>query len=108
MIDDHSYADNFTNEVGVSGRIRYLKNICGLWLIQECKRHWQMQGEDLPYDQMASLATEALAFRSLIDPDDACFAKSGGMPEKIQAYCREEVRPFLKQKAKSSAQFTRA
>ena len=90
VINDHSYADNFTNEVGVNGRIRYLKNICGLWLIQECKRHWQTQGEDLPYNQMASLATEAQAFRSLIDPDDACFAKSGDMPEKIQAYCREK------------------
>ena len=90
VINDRSYTDDFTNEVGVNGRIRYLKNICGLWLIQECKRHWQTQGEDLPYNQMASLATEAQAFRSLIDPDDACFAKSGDMPEKIQAYCREK------------------
>ena len=90
VINDHSYADNFTNEVGVNGRIRYLKNICGLWLIQECKRHWHTQGEDLPYNQMASLATEAQAFRSLIDPDDACFAKPGDMPEKIKAYCREK------------------
>ncbi len=90
VINDHSYTDDFTNEVGVNGRIRYLKNICGLWLIQECKRHWQTQGEDLPYNQMASLATEAQPFRSLIDPDDACFAKSGDMPEKIQVYCREK------------------
>ena len=94
VINEQSYADDFTNEIGVNGRIRYLKNICGLWLIQECKRHWQTQGEDLPYNRMASLANEAPAFRSLIDPDDPSFAKAGDMPEKIQTYCREKGQPI--------------
>ena len=98
VINEQSYADDFTNEVGVNGRIRYLKNICGLWLIQECKRHWQTQGEDLPYNRMASLANEAPAFRSLIDPDDPSFAKAGDMPEKIQTYCREKGQPIPESK----------
>ncbi|NCG08716.1 MAG: rhamnulokinase [Verrucomicrobia bacterium] len=98
VINERSFNDNFTNEVGVNGTIRYLKNICGLWLIQECKRHWQAQGEDLPYHRMASLATEAEPFRSLIDPDDPRFAKAGDMPEKIQAYCEEKGQAIPKTK----------
>lgn len=90
VINDRSFADDFTNEVGVNGTVRYLKNICGLWLIQECKRHWKTQGEDLPYHRMASLAAEAEPFRSLINPDDPRFAKAGDMPEKIQAFCEEK------------------
>lgn len=98
VINEQSYADDFTNEVGVNGTIRYLKNICGLWLIQECKRHWQAQGEDLPYHRMASLAAEAEPFRSLIDPDDPRFAKASDMPEKIQAYCEEKEQAVPKTK----------
>lgn len=89
VISDQSFEDSFTNEIGIGKTVRFLKNICGLWLIQECKRHWQMQGEDLPYKRMASLAKEARPFRSLINPDDPRFAKAGEMPEKIQAYCHE-------------------
>jgi rhamnulokinase len=89
VINPQSYKDGFTNEIGVGKKTRFLKNICGLWLIQECKRDWQAQGEDLPFHRMASLAAEVPSFRSLIDPDDLRFAKAGDMPEKIQAYCRE-------------------
>lgn len=94
VINDRSFADDFTNEVGVNGTVRYLKNICGLWLIQECKRHWQSQGEDLPYHRMANLAAEVQPFRSMIDPDDPRFAKAGDMPEKIQAFCHEHGQPI--------------
>lgn len=89
IINPKSFEDSFTNEVGVEKKVRFLKNICGLWLIQECKRHWQAQGEDLPYHRMAALAAEVQPFRSLIDPDDPRFAKAGEMPAKIQAYCQE-------------------
>ncbi|CAI8315311.1 MAG: Rhamnulokinase [Opitutia bacterium UBA7350] len=98
VINEDSFADEFTNELGVNGKIRYLKNICGLWLIQECKRHWQAQGEDLPYSRMASLAADAPPFHSLIDPDDSSFAKAGDMPEKIQNYCREKGQPVPESK----------
>lgn len=93
VINDESFADAFTNEIGVGGKIRFLKNICGLWLIQESKRHWKTEGEDVPYSKMASLAAEAEPFRSLIDPDDELFAEAGKMPEKIQQYCKESDQP---------------
>jgi rhamnulokinase len=89
IITEHSYQDAFTNEIGVNGTIRFLKNICGLWLIQESRRYWLEQGHDYSYAEMAGLASKVTPFRSLIDPDDPRFAEAGRMPEKIQDYCRE-------------------
>lgn len=82
-----AYAARCCNELGVAGTVRFLKNIAGLWLIQECKRQWTLDGEPLSYAEMAKLATEAPAFSAFIDPDDAVFAAPGGMPEKIRAWC---------------------
>ena len=79
----------FCNELGVDGSIRFLKNIGGLWLIQECKRQWELEGENLSFAKMATLASEAAAFTAFIDPDDASFASPGGMPDKIRAYCEK-------------------
>ncbi|MEM0964551.1 MAG: rhamnulokinase family protein [Verrucomicrobiota bacterium] len=93
IISDESFSDSFTNEVGVGKKIRFLKNICGLWLIQESKSYWKIEGEDIPYSKMALLAADAPAFRSLIDPDDERFAEAGRMPEKIQQYCEETNQP---------------
>lgn len=93
VITDAAYAGNFTNEVGVGGTIRLLKNVMGLWLVQECCRAWEKAGAPTPYDRIAPLALKAPAFRSLIDPDDPRFVKQGGMPTKIQAFCRETRQP---------------
>jgi sugar (pentulose or hexulose) kinase len=93
VISDESYRDAFTNETGVGNSIRFLKNICGLWLIQESRRYWLDHGQDYSYGDMAGLAAEAEAFRSLIDPDAPRFADAGHMPEKIQDYCRETGQP---------------
>jgi len=93
IISEASFEDAFTNEVGVCDKIRFLKNICGLWLIQESKRYWHSQGIDIPYAKMAALADEATPFRSLIFPDAPCFAEAGNMPLKIQDYCRETGQP---------------
>lgn len=93
VINEQSFHDSFTNEVGVDGKVRFLRNICGLWLIQESKRHWKAQGQDVPYGKMASLAAEVEPFRSLIDPDDARFTASGEMPKRIQAFCAETGQP---------------
>jgi sugar (pentulose or hexulose) kinase len=93
VINAESFDDAFTNEVGVNGTIRFLKNICGLWLIQESKRSWKAAGEDVPYGKMASLAAAEAPFRSLIDPDDPRFADAGHMPEKIRQYCEETNQP---------------
>ncbi len=82
-----AYAARCCNELGVEGTVRFLKNIAGLWLIQECKRQWTLDGEPLSYGEMAKLAAQAPAFSAFIDPDDPVFAAPGGMPEKIRAWC---------------------
>lgn len=89
VITQQSFDDAFTNEIGVGGKIRFLKNICGLWLVQESRRYWLENGHDYSYADMAGLASKVEPFRSLIDPDDPRFAEAGRMPEKIQDYCRE-------------------
>lgn len=89
IITEQSFQDAFTNETGVSGTTRFLKNICGLWLIQESRRYWLDNGHDYSYADMAGLASKVEPFRSLVDPDDPRFAEAGHMPEKIQDFCRE-------------------
>jgi rhamnulokinase len=82
-----AFAARCCNELGADGTVRFLKNISGLWLIQECKRQWALDGENLSYAEMATLAEEAPAFTAFIDPDDPVFAAPGDMPEKIRAFC---------------------
>jgi rhamnulokinase len=93
FIGEASRAANFTNEGGVGGTIRFLKNLCGLWLVQESRRHWSHQGEADSYDRLTDLAAAAPAFRSLVDVDDPAFAAPGDMPARIQAYCRRTGQP---------------
>jgi len=93
IINDRSCEDQFTNEVGLGGKIRFLRNICGLWLIQECRRSWLAAREDVPYARMAQLASESAPFRSLIDPDDPLFTAEGNMVARIKAYCKESGQP---------------
>ena len=73
---------NFTNEGGVFGTWRLCKNIMGLWLVQECKRTWAHQGEDLSYDKITHLASEAKPFLAVLNPDDHQFFPPGDMPER--------------------------
>jgi len=85
---------NFTNEGGVCGTTRLLKNIGGLWLLQSCRLHWKSQGQDLPYDALLEgAADERLAFRSLIDPDYPPFLNPIDMPASIAEYCRATGQP---------------
>ncbi|HTD86321.1 MAG TPA: rhamnulokinase family protein [Candidatus Binatia bacterium] len=84
---------NFTNEGGVDGTYRLLKNIMGLWLVQECKRAFARNGKEFDYPELARLAMDAPPFRSLIDPDDARFLNPRNMIEAIQQYCREISQP---------------
>lgn len=88
----------FCNELGVDDSVRFLKNIGGLWLIQECKRQWEMDGEKLSYSEMATMAGEAAPFTAFIDPDDASFASPGEMPEKIRAWCEKSGQPVPRDK----------
>jgi rhamnulokinase len=86
VINAQSLAANYTNEVGVSGKIRFLKNIAGLWLLQECRKAWKLEGREYSYEDLTRLATEARPFSAAIDPD--AFLEPGDMPAKIAAWCR--------------------
>lgn len=85
LINDRSAALNFTNEVGVAGKIRLLKNIAGLWIVQECRRAWALEGNDYSYAELTEQAAVADPFVAVLDPD--AFLDPGRMPERILAYC---------------------
>ena len=89
IITAKSQEYNFTNEVGYNSSIRFLKNIIGLWIVQESRRTWQKAGQDYDYDQMTQMASEAQPLKALIHPADDRFAKPGDMPQRIAEYCRE-------------------
>ena len=88
-LDEKALQYNFTNEGGVFGTWRLSRNIMGLWLVQECRRQWIRQGEELSYYEMTRLAAESEAFLSVIDPDDIAFLHPGDMPAHIQRYCAD-------------------
>jgi rhamnulokinase len=87
ILNEQAHALNVTNEVGVENKIRLLKNIAGLWLLQECRRAWKAEGADYTYDELARMAAEAPPFRAVINPD--VFLEPGDMPAKIADYCRQ-------------------
>lgn len=89
IIDEHSLRHNFTNEGGVNGTFRLLKNIMGLWLAQECRRAWSSQGDDRGYAELMTLAEQAPAFGPLIDASDVRWLAPGEMPARIRTYCQE-------------------
>jgi rhamnulokinase len=89
VINEKSRKYNFTNEVGVGHTIRLLKNISGLWVVQECRRTWEAQGNGYDYGVLTRLAEEAKPLQSLINPNDPRFVTAGDMPNKIAAYCQE-------------------
>lgn len=83
----------FSNEVGYEGTIRFLKNICGLWILEECRREWLANGEEASYVTIVEEAAKCEPMISLIDPDYAEFATAGNMPEKIRGFCRVHGEP---------------
>jgi rhamnulokinase len=91
IINEGSLRLNFTNEIGANGTIRFLKNIAGLWLLQECRRAWALEGREYSYAEMAELASSARPFPAVISPD--AFMEPGGMPGKIAAFCRAHGEP---------------
>ncbi len=89
IINAEMLAYNLTNEGGVNGTFRLLKNIMGLWLVQECRREWQRAGESHSYDELVAMAADAPAFGPLIYPGHTRFLPPGDMMPRIQAFCRE-------------------
>jgi rhamnulokinase len=88
IISDLSLQGNFTNEGGVAGTIRFLRNTMGLWLLQRCRRDWEKTGPAMSYDQLVALAERATPFAALVDPDDPTFLNPPDMSEAISAYLR--------------------
>jgi rhamnulokinase len=85
-----SMAANFTNEVGIDGTIRYLRNVMGLWLLQESSRAWADAGLRIDQDGLAARAARLAPLRFVIDPDDPSFLPPGDMPSRITAACRAQ------------------
>jgi rhamnulokinase len=93
LINDDVREANFTNEVGHDGTIRFLKNISGLWLLQECRRAWAKEGTEYGYDELTHLALETESLKSLINPNAARLARPEGMPRKVQEECEANGEP---------------
>jgi sugar (pentulose or hexulose) kinase len=89
IINDKTFEYQFTNEGGVENTIRLLKNIMGLWLVQECRRQWQKEGVNLSYREITDMAEEAEPFVAHIDPDYSRFFSPGDMPKRIDEYLTE-------------------
>ena len=88
VITEESCAMNFTNEGGVDGTTRFLKNITGMWLLEECRRIWAKEGRTYTYAEIMAMAAAAEPGRTRIDPDDEAFAHPADMPAAIRDWCR--------------------
>lgn len=93
IINEKSTRFNITNEGGVGGKISFLKNIIGLWLIQESRRQWMREGKEFSFGELEKLAASEEPFRSLIDPDAPEFAPSGNVPRRIREFCKRTGQP---------------
>ena len=89
MIDDASKRCNMTNEGGAEQRISFLKNISGLWLVQESRRQWRREGQDFSFRQLEELAQEAPQGQCFIDPDNPQFSTAGNIPDRIRCFCQQ-------------------
>lgn len=89
VINEISEKFELTNEGGVGGTIRVLKNIMGLWIEQESRRQWTREGTKYSFDDLSRMALESKPFQCFIDPDDQLFATAGNMPKRIREYCKK-------------------
>jgi rhamnulokinase len=98
IINDRSLKYSFTNEGGVENTIRFLKNITGLWLLQECRRQWRREGGDLSYADLSAMAEGAKAFAGYIDADCSGFLAPGDMPARVNNYLAETGQEIIDDK----------
>ncbi len=98
IVNDKTFQYEFTNEGGVENTIRLLKNIMGLWLVQECKRQWQREGQDLSYGELAQMATKAKPFFGYINCDNSDFLAPGDMPARINKCLSNSGQPTTQDK----------
>jgi rhamnulokinase len=94
LINDEVYEANITNEGGVEGTYRLLKNVAGLWLVQQSMQTWASQGKTFGYDQLNEMAQQATPFISFIEPDDPLFLPVGDIPSRIREFCARTRQPL--------------
>jgi len=92
-ITDSTYKYSFTNEGSICGKIQFMKNIMGLWIVQECRRQWEREGKSFSFNDLEQAARSAAPFRSFINPDDPSFAPPGNMPRRIREFCEKTGQP---------------
>lgn len=89
VLTEKAQIAGFTNEAGFGGTVRFLKNLTGLWVLQECEREWQAEGETHTYRELVREAAEAPSIGKVVNLNDARFSYRGEMQQKLRAYCRE-------------------
>lgn len=93
LITQESYENNFTNEGGIEGTTRFLKNITGMWLLEQCRKEWEKAGRSYTYPEIVQMAEQALPFIRFVNPDDPRFANPACMTKAIASYCEETGQP---------------
>ncbi|MFM8414570.1 MAG: rhamnulokinase family protein [Planctomycetota bacterium] len=93
LVTPECLARNFTNEAGIDGTTRLLKNVCGLWLVQQCRAAWQRAGQEWTWDQLTALAAEAPPLVTLVDPNHPSLVAPTDMPAAIRALARDSGEP---------------
>jgi rhamnulokinase len=88
IITEESFRHNFTNEGGVDGTTRFLKNICGMWILEQCRKEWERKGKCYSYPEIVEMANSAKPFECFINPDDAAFANPKSMLKAIEEFCK--------------------
>lgn len=93
IISDAAYEANVTNEGGYGGTFRLLKNIMGLWIVDQCRAAWRAAGKDYSFEQLTNMVESAARFNAFIEPDDPSFLAPGDMPARVVDYCRRTGQP---------------
>ena len=94
IVNEHTYSLNLTNEGGVDGTVRLLKNITGMWLLEQCLEIWKREGYCYTYGQIEDMVRRTEPLVRFVDPDDMCFANQTNMPSAIMGYCERTRQPL--------------
>jgi sugar (pentulose or hexulose) kinase len=98
VMSDAALSANVTNEGGVYGTVRLLKNLMGLWLLQQSRVTWAARNESFSYAELVEMAQKAQPFRSFINVNDPLFIKHGDMPSRVQSFCKQTGQPVPQEK----------
>ncbi|MDR1585000.1 MAG: rhamnulokinase [Prevotellaceae bacterium] len=93
IITESSFELNFTNEGGVDGTVRFLKNITGMWLLEQCRKEWEREGKNYSYPEIVKMSESVKKLGFMVDPDNSAFANPPSMTQAIAEYCRRSNQP---------------